>query len=229
MCSSDLKPTLDIYGFAQVDAIADFNQNNPDWYDVLRPSRLPAFPNQFGEDGRFYMSPRQSRFGVKGTLPTSDGDVKGTFEFDMFGVGPDAGQTTIRLRHAWGELGQIGAGQTWSPFMDIDVFPNSIEYWGPNGMVFFRNVQFRWTPWQDGDSNFMVALERPGASADQGVYAGRIELSGIKPRFPLPDVSAAYKYTQKWGYVRVGGMLREIKWDDVLASYLNESPVETKP
>jgi len=26
------------------------------------------------------------------------------------------------------------------------VFPNSIEYWGPNGMVFFRNVQFRWMP-----------------------------------------------------------------------------------
>ncbi len=21
--------------------------------------------------------------------------------------------------------------------MDIDVFPNSIEYWGPNGMAFF--------------------------------------------------------------------------------------------
>jgi len=25
--------------------------------------------------------------------------------------------------------------------MDIDVFPNSLEYWGPNGMIFFRNVQ----------------------------------------------------------------------------------------
>ena len=35
--------------------------------------------------------------------------------------------------------------------MDIDVFPNSIEYWGPNGMVFFRNVQVRWMPIQ-GDT-----------------------------------------------------------------------------
>ena len=32
--------------------------------------------------------------------------------------------------------------------MDPDVFPNSVEYWGPNGMVFFRNVQVRWMPWQ---------------------------------------------------------------------------------
>ena len=67
-------------------------------------------------------------------------------------------QTTFRLRHAFGELGNFGAGQTWSAFMDIDVFPNSLEYWGPNGMVFFRNVQARWTPIQ-GKSNVVVALE----------------------------------------------------------------------
>ena len=84
-------------------------------------------------------------------MPTAAGEIKTTFEFELFGTGVDAGQTTFRLRHAYGELGQFGAGQTWSPFMDIDVFPNSVEYWGPNGMVFFRNVQVRWMPIQ-GDS-----------------------------------------------------------------------------
>ena len=39
------------------------------------------------------------------------------------------------------------------------------------------------------DSNLMLALARPGASGDQGVYADRIELEGITPRFPLPDFS----------------------------------------
>ena len=34
-------PSVEIYGFGQADAIADFNQNNPDWYDTVRPSRLP--------------------------------------------------------------------------------------------------------------------------------------------------------------------------------------------
>ena len=120
----------------------------------------------------------------RGFAPTGVGEIKTIFEFELFGTGVDAGQTTFRLRHAWGELGQIGAGQTWSPFMDPDVFPNSVEYWGPTGMVFFRNVQLRWTPWQDGDSRFAIALERPGASADQGDFAGRIELRG-RPG-PLP-------------------------------------------
>src|SRR6185436_19721165 len=89
---------------------------------------------------------RQSRLGVKGYIPTEWGEIKTTFEFELFGTGVDAGQTTFRLRHAYGELEAFGAGQTWSPFMDIDVFPNSLEYWGPNGMVFYRNVQLRWMP-----------------------------------------------------------------------------------
>src|SRR5580765_7338499 len=57
--------TLEIYGFGQADAIADFKQNDPNWYDVNRPSRLPNVANQFGQDGHFYLSVRQSRLGVK--------------------------------------------------------------------------------------------------------------------------------------------------------------------
>ena len=106
---------------------------------------------------------------------------------------------------------------TWSPFTDPDTFPNSLEYWGPTGLAWYRNVQFRWTPVAKEHSNLMFALERPGASADQGNYADRIELQNIKARFPMPDFSAAYKATQDWGYARVAGQLRVIKWDDMLA------------
>jgi hypothetical protein len=82
-------------------------------------------------------------------------------------------------------------------------------------MVFFRNVQVRWTPWSKGDSRFAVALERPGASADQGDYAGRIELQDVKARFPLPDLSAQFRYAQPWGHVQVAGIVRKMKWDDL--------------
>ena len=211
----EAKPRLDIYGFAMLDMGYQSGQNHPDWFDTLRPTKLPSYENEYGEDGRFFAGVRQSRFGVKGFIPTDVGEIKTIFEFELFGTGVDAGQTTFRLRHAWGELGQFGAGQTWSPFMDPDVFPNSVEYWGPNGMVFFRNVQFRWTPWQSGDSRFAIALERPGASADQGEYAGRIELEDVKGRFPMPDVSAQFRYAKSWGHVQVAGILRQIKWDDL--------------
>ena len=205
---------VDLYGFAMLDTGYQSGQNDPDWFDVLRPTKLPAFEDEFGDDGQWFSSVRQSRLGVKTNTETSLGNLYTVFEFELFGTGVDAGQTTFRLRHAYGELGKWGAGQTWSPFMDIDVFPNSVEYWGPNGMVFFRNVQVRYMPIQ-GDTRLTFALERPGASADQGDYADRIELQNIAPHFPYPDVSGEFRMgSEDWGYVEIAGIVRYMEWND---------------
>lgn len=205
---------MDIYGFVMMDAGYNFNQIHPDWFDVVRPTKLPAFENQYGTDGNFYFSVRQTRLGFKNYFQTPLGELKTIFEFEMFGTGVDAGQTTIRLRHAYGELGKFGAGQYWSPFMDIDIFPNSVEYWGPTGMAFFRNVQVRFMPIKEDNQKLTIALERPGASADQGIYDDRVELANVNPRFPLPDLSAEYRHGGKWGYVELAGILRSIQWED---------------
>ena len=209
------KNWFQVYGFAMTDIGYDFKQIDPAWFDVVRPTKLPTIENQFGTDGNSYFSVRQTRFGVKSGTQTGMGELFTQFEWELFGVGADAGQTTIRLRHAYGELGCIGVGQYWSPFMDIDVFPNSVEYWGPNGMAFFRNIQIRYMPIK-GDTRLTFALERPGASADAGVYSGRIELSGVEPRFPVPDFSAEYRSAHDWGYVELAGILRYMKWEDFL-------------
>jgi hypothetical protein len=213
--AGESKPSFEIYGFAMLDMGHDFKRINPNWFDTMRVTKLPSFENEFGEDFNSYAGVRQSRLGVRSSTPTGIGDLKTTFEFELFGTGVDEGQTTFRLRHAYGEINGFGAGQTWSPFMDPDVFPNILEYWGPTGMVFFRNVQVRWGLTLDNQT-VTVALERPGASGDQGVYASRVELQNITPRFPHPDFSAAYKYELGWGYVRAAGMLRRLKWDDTL-------------
>jgi hypothetical protein len=213
----DPSPHFEIYGFAQGDAIGDFQSNNPDWFDVNRPSRLPSSPDQFGHDGHSWFSARQSRFGTKATIPTTTGDIKIVFDWDLFGVGPDQGQTTIRPRHMYGQWGSFGGGQTESPFMDLDVFPNILEYWGPNGMLFFRNVQLFWQPVSRSDgTRVTLALERPGASGDLGVVADRIELQNIKPRYPMPDISGEYRLGGKFGYAKLGAIVRWLRWDDVL-------------
>ena len=205
--------SLEIYGFVMTDIGYDFKQIDPDWFDVIRPTKLPTYKNEFGTNGNVYFSVRQTRLGVKGYTNTPLGELKTIFEFELFGTGVDAGQTTFRLRHAYGELGKIGVGQYWSPFMDIDVFPNTLEYWGPPGMALFRNVQIRYMPIQ-GDTRLTFALELPGAAADQGVYSNRIELEDVNPHFNLPDFSAEFRYGRKWGYVELAGILRKIEWID---------------
>jgi len=205
--------TTSIYGFAMMDAGYNNKAIDPDWFDAQRPTKLESFNNEFGKDGSTFFSVRQTRLGIKTSTPTQMGELKTIFEFEMYGVGVDAGQTTIRLRHAYGELGKWGAGQTWSPFMDIDVFPNTLEYWGPNGMAFFRNVQIRYMPIQ-GDTRATIALERPGASADAGVNEDIVG-GNVHARFPVPDLSAEYRKAITKGYVEVAGILRDISWQDL--------------
>jgi len=208
--------SLRVYGFAMVDMGYNFNQIDPRWFDALRINRLPTYKNQFAPDGTFFFGVRQTRFGVAGYTPTKLGDLKVVYEFDMFGTGGDEGQTTMRLRYAYGELGRFLAGQATSPFMDDDAWPNTIEYWGPCGMVFYRNVQIRYAPIKTADKELFIALERPGAGADKGTISSPEfpSLDSVKAQLSAPDLSAHFKKRGKWGSVQLSGILRPLKWKD---------------
>lgn len=207
--------SFEIYGFAQADYIQDFKRVNPNWDDTLRPSRIPTTEGEFGGDGQAIIGVRQSRFGVKANLPVGGNTLKTKFEFDLFGVGVDEGQTTIRLRHAYGEWGQWLAGQTHSLFMDIDVFPNTIDYWGPAGMVFLRNPQIRWTP-LSGANSFAIAIEKPSNDIDEGTFRTVDPgLANLQNDEELPDLTAQFRAQRDWGHVQLGGILRKIGVENI--------------
>ncbi|HEV8507595.1 MAG TPA: DcaP family trimeric outer membrane transporter [Chitinophagaceae bacterium] len=213
---TNMTRSLRVYGFAMVDMGYNFDQIDPRWFDALRLNRLPKYKDQFAPDGTFFFGVRQTRFGVAGYTPTKIGDLKVVYEFDMFGTGSDEGQTTMRLRYAYGELGRFLAGQATSPFMDDDAWPNTIEYWGPCGMVFYRNVQIRYAPIKTADKELFIALERPGAGADKGTISipELPPLDSVKAQLSAPDVSAHFKKRGKWGSVQLAGILRPLKWKD---------------
>ena len=218
--AADAGRSFEIYGFAEADYIQDFNGRiSSDWQDAFRPSKICIdYPNSpCPTDGQASLSVKQSRFGVKGLMPTGDGTapISFKFEFDLFGTGVDAGQTTFRLRHAYGEWGQILAGQTNSLFMDGDVFPNTIDYWGPAGMVFYRNVQIRWTPYKTDSSHVAIAIERPGNDVDAGNIreVQGYEGSEIQSSQRLPDLTAQWRMDGNWGHVQVGGILRDVGYE----------------
>ena len=213
------KKQFEIYGFAMADAIYDFNRVDPAWDDTLRPSKIPTVEGTFGDDGQTSLSVKQSKLGVKGVIPVANdvSPINFKFEFDFFGVGGDAGQTTIRLRHAYGEWSDILAGQTNSVFMDIDVWPNVIDYWGPCGMVFYRNVQIRWTPYRDENSHFAIAIERPGNDIDSSsVRQVDPELgANIRNDEELPDLTMHYYWANKEAHFQAAGILRSVGFETV--------------
>ena len=214
--TTQTKPSFEIYGFAMLDIGHDFKQIDPNWSDTMRVTKLPSVRRRVRPDHSTFAGVRQSRLGVRASTPTSLGELKTTFEFELFGTGVDEGQTTFRLRHAYGELGAFGAGQTWSPFMDPDVFPNSLEYWGPTGMVFFRNVQVRWMPFEgrDAASCSRSSVLAPAATRASTPIASSCRTSSLVSRCPISPELQVHGRTGATSEPR--GMLRVIKWDDVL-------------
>lgn len=218
---------LDVYGFVRADVIYDFKRVDPDWNDTLRVTTIPTRGDPYGGDGEFVTSVRQSRIGVKANYPTDNGDVSGWLEFEWYGVGGDAGQTTPRLRHAWATWKNLGAGQTWSNFMDPDVFPNTIDYWGPTGMIFFRNQQVRYTfdfDWL-GDDEFSVAIEDPSTALTVGRFrdTSSCDLPGsdgnncgstvseiLTSKNDVPDFSVRYRSNNNWGHWQLAGIVRKL-------------------
>ena len=205
------KPTFEVYGFAQVDYIQDFKRMPSNWDATLRPSQIPTTEGAAGGDGQAILSVRQSRLGVRGSVPVGDSDLFGRVEFDFFGRGTDrpdaAGQSTIRLRQAYGSWGPLLGGLTASLFMDDDWWPNIVDYWGPAGIAFYRNVQVRYT-FLTGTHTLAVAIERPGA--DLQAYP---QIPDLAADNKVPDFTAQYRLTQGWGYVQLSGILRDLGYD----------------
>lgn len=209
---------LEVYGFTQMDAIQDFDRVNPDWDATLRPSRIPTTEGEFGSDGQTIFSVRQSRAGIRGSGEVGGRPYEFRLEADLYGVGDDAGQTTIRLRHAYASWGPFLAGQTHTLFMDIDQFPNVIDYWGPAGMVFVRNAQLRFTPINNRNGfTAAIALEIPNDDIDPGAI--RLidpELAtNLRANEELPDLTAMLRYGGEWGHVQLSGLARKIGFDTV--------------
>ena len=109
------------------------------------------------------------------------------------------------------------AGQTNSLFMDGDVFPNTIEYWGPTGMVFYRNVQLRWTPWRTDHGHFAIAIERPGNDIDAGLIRQFDPEFGanIRNDEELPDLTAQARWNAGWGHAQMAAIVRRVGFETI--------------
>ena len=213
--AQESKNSFELYGYIMVDGGFNFNSINPNWFDVMRPTQLPKFKNEYGSGGNYFISMRQTRFGVRSITQTKWGELKTQFDFDFFGFGEDAGQTTIHMVNSFAQLGKFTAGQTPSTFMDTDVFPVTLDYWGPSSRIFFLNIQFRYTPIFTEKKRLAIALERPKASADGNDYSNSVEVNHLKPRLPLPNLVAHYRHIWKWGHLQTAAIAKCIQWKDV--------------
>jgi hypothetical protein len=208
--------------------IYDFNRMNPDWNATLRPSQIPVnCPGGPGNDpgcgaeGETIFSVRQSAIDFKGYIPTSLGELKTDLYFDMFGSG--GGNTQICLLNAWAELGPVGAGQYDSLFMNLSTFPNTIDYWGPSGMVFLRNPQVRYTPVDRDGTKVAFSIEAPNAAIDTGKVSDVDPALGVEGWTRWPDLVGKYSLQRSWGEFQATAILRSVGYQTTTSADGNPS------
>jgi hypothetical protein len=158
--------SVSIGGYAKLDAIyssrsAGVNSAADQLFD---PTAIPVGPNAgTNERQQVTLHARQSRLFLRTATPTDWGALNTHLEFDLFGASGNesvSNSHNLRLRHAYGSLGGLLAGQTWSNYMVVGALPETLDFGGPAGQTFVRQAQVRWTqPFSGGQ--WSVALENP--------------------------------------------------------------------
>jgi hypothetical protein len=127
-------------------------------------------------NGKFEMSPEQSRLDIETRTPTAWGEARTFFAWDFAGCNTFSCQTlqqgggdsrVPRLRFAYGTLGGFLGGQALSNFSDADADTESMSFGGAMGSTGGQRIpQARYTivgPW---GSAFSVAAEQPFSAVE---------------------------------------------------------------
>ena len=163
---------------------------------------------------------RESRLFVKTNTPTSMGDLNTHVEFDFYGADGNESVSNshgFRLRHAYGTLGNLLAGQTWTNFMNPASLPDTLDFGGPVGQIFDRQAQVRWTQPFGGSGSitrgqWSVGLENPETVVQ---IPGGASFRADDDRFP--DITGQVVFNTSIGKISVHGLMREIRIDSATA------------
>jgi len=217
--------SVNIGGYAKLDLIYDINEDNGDSFGFTGIALYNPAPSAKDLDNNFRLHAKQSRLWVKTWTPTDWGEFATHIEADF--EGGDGNQLVsnsdhFRLRHAYGRLGNLLAGQTWSNFNTPWQWPATIDFNGTIGTSFIRQAQIRYTAPLGNGLSLAVSLENPESS---GICLGGVltctttsaqfaESTGGLGTDPIPDVVARLEYGADWGTVAIAGVGRYMRFHD---------------
>lgn len=205
-------------GFIKADVVySDVGAgSNSDFDRYFYPRSIPVGKAADSATDKLAFTAKQSRLFVKTRTGTPLGDLKIHLEGDFYGDGGNqvvSNSSTWRLRHAYGEIGNLLAGQTWSTFMDAGALPETIDFGGPAGQIFIRQAQVRWTqPFDWGSLQF--AVENP----ETYLISSATKASATYDNERIPDMIGRINYASEFGKFSLAVMGREYRVDNDVAS-----------
>ena len=156
-----------------------------------------------GGDPEFNMNARGSSLSFDVRAPEMDGNFRFYYNNDFFGSGSGM---QYRLKHLYGQIYNVTAGFTYSCFEDPDAWPDTVDYEGPNAVIFARRALVRYMLPLSEEWQMNFGVEAPGAEVDGNSTADTI--SSVNH---APDGTMNVRWEKAGtGHVQLGGVMRSI-------------------
>lgn len=191
---------------AQLDTMVDDTFMAP---DLFLPASIPVKGEPFyGSGWRSNLSAKQSLIRMDFRRDTPYGLMKVVYKNNFFGSG--SGNMPYNLQWFYGELEAehytLLAGYYRSAFTDIDAFPNTLDYEGPNSFTFKNGAQIRISPilFRAGEGRLTLPMSLEKPDADIAVVEGFAAFSR------RPDATIGLRWETPDWHVQWANLIRDL-------------------
>ncbi|WP_276391773.1 DcaP family trimeric outer membrane transporter [Eudoraea chungangensis] len=201
---------LRIGGYVKADMIHDFDYIGDPFEFELGSIAVEGSPErELGGTTTFHAKETRINFDFRSKAKWKNGKefpVKIYLELDWFFDDPSSRLNT-RLRQAYGVVGRLLVGRTWTTSGDLSAIPSLIDFAGGDALYGGRVTQIRWQDTFADKWSYAVALEDPAGQIDN---PDNIE-GQFRPQYPNLAGNIRYK-SNNGSTIQVGADLFGLTW-----------------
>ncbi len=203
MMKFDLRPRVDV-------TVDHYNSGSPSRFIPAKFALKGAA--DFSDATRSNISANGSQLRVDVRNPELDGNFRVYYQNDFYGDSSDK-KMALRVQQFYAQYFGFKAGFATSAWEDGDVWPDTVDYEGPNSLVFARRATLQYTHAINDLFSAKVGLDDPNISVD-----------GAQAINQVPDLTANLRWEDSaWGHVQFSAIARRIgaSETDGTESYVN--------
>jgi outer membrane murein-binding lipoprotein Lpp len=168
------------------------------------PVRGQAFTSaNYGGGNVTNVNAKGSQLSIDVRAPSLPGSPRFYYQNDFFGSG--GGEFPYRLRFLYGSWYNLTLGQAFSVFEDPDVWPDTVDYEGPNAMIFARRALARYAVTVADEWTLNFGIEQPDTLA--APYFGQ-SVTGVN-RAPDGTMNVRWE-SPLYGHAQLSSVLRAL-------------------
>lgn len=159
------------------------------------------------QGGQFHANANATQLRLDVRAPDMPGDFRFYYQNDFFGSGSDTGDMKYRVQHLYGQLYGFKAGFTYGVWEDPDSWPDTVDYEGPNAVIFSRRAVAQYTQVWHENWNTTFGVEEPDIYVDvsSGPNPGDMQLTRI------PDLGFNTRFEKEgFGHLQFSTLIRDL-------------------